>query len=296
MDLNPLAAGMLVADTRISPPHCRSSDFIDFVLDSCERLGTRLLIPLIDTELSTFAGHRETFSSRGVLVNVSGAEAVQLCLDKLRFAEHLAEANLPGVPTLAAEEARTALRRGRQLVAKPRFGSSSNGVVLLEPADKGRELFLDTENDLIQPHIDGVEYAADIFVKDIVRSICLRKQVEMRGGETSIATTVYDERLQAIVRDVVESLPDCFGVVSADLIVERNTNRVYVLEVNPRFAGGFPLSWRAGSPMVGWLIDLAMGVEVDFSNQAEFRQMSASRYLMSLYSEDESSHTPKDGS
>jgi carbamoyl-phosphate synthase large subunit len=39
-----------------------------------------------------------------------------------------------------------------------------------------------------------------------------------------------------------------------------DTDRPAVIEINPRFGGGYPLSHRAGAPMTRWLLEDILGL------------------------------------
>jgi carbamoyl-phosphate synthase large subunit len=45
------------------------------------------------------------------------------------------------------------------------------------------------------------------------------------------------------------------GCLTVQLFAHPNAQRYAALEINPRFGGGFPLSYAAGANYPGWLID-----------------------------------------
>jgi carbamoyl-phosphate synthase large subunit len=78
----------------------------------------------------------------------------------------------------------------------------------------------------------------------------------MRAGETDQAITVRDSKLLEIAVMVGESLGHA-GPLDVDLFVSEN--RVHILEFNPRFGGGYPLSHAAGARFPELMIDMAQG-------------------------------------
>ena len=64
--------------------------------------------------------------------------------------------------------------------------------------------------------------------------------------------TVRDERLMALVTDVVNALPGARGVLNVQVFSDADRDVQQVIEVNARFGGGFPLSWATGALMPVW--------------------------------------------
>jgi carbamoyl-phosphate synthase large subunit len=149
------------------------------------------------------------------------------------------------------------------LVIKPRWGSASIGIDF--PEDM-RELELSYELQsirlkrtilaevskehidqaiLIQEKIPGKEYGMDIlndFNGNYVGTF-VREKVFMRSGETDKAISVIDNKFENIGKIIGENLKH---IGNLDCDVFEHDGQLFVLELNPRFGGGYPFSHEAG--------------------------------------------------
>jgi carbamoyl-phosphate synthase large subunit len=99
---------------------------------------------------------------------------------------------------------------------------------------------------LIQKRVCGEEYGLDV-VNDLGGQYCcafVKKKLSMRAGETDRAMTVRNERLEAIAETIARRLGH-IGLLDCDVIA--NEDGCYVLDLNPRFGGGYPFSHVAGA-------------------------------------------------
>ncbi len=71
-DLKRNAPASFLADTAELVPRIDNPDYIDRLLDVCDRHQIDLLIPLIDTELNLLSLHEQRFRDRGVTVLING--------------------------------------------------------------------------------------------------------------------------------------------------------------------------------------------------------------------------------
>ena len=82
----------------------------------------------------------------------------------------------------------------------------------------------------------------------------------MRAGETDKAITINNTIIQNIGKTIGTALKH-IGNLDCD-VLERD-GEYYVLELNPRFGGGYPFSQEAGVNLPKALIEWANGNEVD---------------------------------
>ncbi len=131
-DEGALAFGLYDCERRQVVPQITDPAYIPALLDLCRRSSARLLIPALDTELVEIASAAHLFREQGTEALVADTGLVELCRDKLRWAEVFGGALPKLVPAAwEVERARDALRRGElelPLIGKPRDGSASRGV------------------------------------------------------------------------------------------------------------------------------------------------------------------------
>ena len=260
-DMSALSSAVQVADKGHLVPKCTSPEFIPAMLDICARDRIRLLIPTIDTELTAFAENRGVFENAGTAVAISSPTAIEICEDKHRTHAWLTEEGFPTVRQATPKQVVADPEAWRfPAIAKPATGSASIGLALVDSVDDLRRV-VGGEDYVVQEIAPGCEYTLDVLVNGAGRAVCAvpRKRLEVRGGEVSKGITERHESLQALGLEICERLPRPYGVITLQVFFDEETGRYSVIEVNPRFGGGFPLAYEAGADYPKWLMEEVLG-------------------------------------
>nr|WP_235817996.1 hypothetical protein [Formosa haliotis] len=85
----------------------------------------------------------------------------------------------------------------------------------------------------------------------------VKEKIKMRSGETDIAKSIINETIQNIGAKISNSLGH-IGNLDCDIL--KHKNKYYVLELNPRFGGGYPFTHEAGGHIVNMYIDWLNGI------------------------------------
>lgn len=279
-DADANAPAIRMADQAFVVHRIETPEYVDELLALCAQHQIGMVVPAFEPELPILAARRADFEALGTTLLVSSPEVIATCYDKVKTAAFLADCGIRSPRTyLSLEGARTALGSGEvdyPVMVKPRFGVGSIGNHL---ADDDEELgffvgqcrkqiartFLAspsaTDPDtavLIQEAIDGEEYGLDI-VNDLDGGYActfVKRKLRMRAGQTDRAATVGDARLEAIGALIGRGLGHR-GILDCDLLVDREG--VCVIDLNPRFGGGYPFSHLAGANIPAALIAWAEG-------------------------------------
>jgi len=281
-DMSARSSAFHAADAGWVVPPCTDPRFPAEMLRICREGAVRLLVPTIDTELEVYAENRAGFEREGIALAVSSPEVVRICNDKVRTHAWLVASGLPTVRQGLTEEVRLDGWRFPLLV-KPRYGSSSTGVVVVEDhaafevAVRGGEF-------LVQSLAAGVEYTLDILADVRGRCVCVvpRRRLEVRAGESSKGVTVRFEELEDLGRRICEALPGAYGPLTAQVFHDAG-GELNVIELNARFAGGFPLSWQAGAGYPRWMIEEILGLESTASPDAWRSDVVMLRYDEAIF-------------
>lgn len=293
------APALQQADKSFILPALSDPAYIDTLLTLCQQHRVLLLISLNDLELPLLARHRARFRELGTIPVISAPQVVDMCFDKWRAFKFLKASDIDTPDTyLSLADAHEALARGEitfPLAVKPRWGAASVGI---QYSDDDEELQLDyrlakkrlprtflreiNASDpercvLIQKRLCGEEYGLDI-VNDLEgRYVCTfaKKKLAMRAGETDRALTVKSTRLETIGGVLGRKLGH-IGVLDCDVIVAEN--HCYVLDMNPRFGGGYPFSQLAGANLPAVLIAWANHERPDSSWLKVEPNVMASKY------------------
>ena len=78
-----------------------------------------------------------------------------------------------------------------------------------------------------------------------VKCIVPRERIEIRAGEINKGRTVKNEIL-TFLKEKLGYVKGCVGCICVQLFFHPETKDMVGIEINPRFGGGYPLSFMAG--------------------------------------------------
>ena len=282
-DMQLSAPALQVADIKIQVPAVYDHNYVDITLNICKNHKIDALFSLNDLELPILAENKAKFEALGVKVVVSDTKVIDIAFDKYKTALWVESLGLTAPKTyVRLDDCKRALSMGEisfPLFMKPRWGSGSIGLESIDDIDeldiyygllmkKIKKTILATasvgdEYIMIQEKLTGNEYGLDIMNdldgKNV--GVSVKKKLAMRAGETDKAITVDIPEISDIGRKIGESLGH-IGNLDVD-IMQRADGAYCVLELNPRFGGGFPFSYEAGVNFPKILIQMIKGEKYD---------------------------------
>lgn len=298
------APALQVADVRLQVPAVCAPQYVDITLNICKEQKVDVLISLNDLELPILAENKARFEAIGVKVIVSDPAVIDIAFDKFKTAQWVMSLGLNAPRTyVRLEDAKKALANEEiafPLFMKPRWGSGSIGLETIDDMEeleiyyhllmkKVKKTILATasvgdEYILIQEKLTGKEYGLDIL-NDLNGNnvgVSVKQKLSMRAGETDKAVTVDIPEVYEMGRKIGEALKH-IGNLDVD-IMQRANGDYCVLELNPRFGGGYPFSYEAGVNMPKAIIQWVKGETVDtsiFRSQIG-RMFAKNDYLMEI--------------
>lgn len=236
--------------------------------------NVNMVFSLNDLEIGLLAENRAALEAQtGATFYVPPMQTLEVCADKWRTFEFAREIGIAAPETfLTVAGAVEALKLGRvqyPLIVKPRWGSASIGLYVVETLGDLEAGFaacrkavttsalssLGAEDSvIIQEVIQGPEYGVDLLYgkQENFIGFTAKKKLAMRAGETDKAVTVAPEPFHEVVAKIANVLPHR-GNLDCDFL-ERD-GKFYLLELNPRFGGGYPFTHLAGANHVQMLLD-----------------------------------------
>ena len=279
-DMDLTAPALIDADTAIKVSNIYSNNYISEIITICKQHKVDAIISLNDLELPILAANKSKFTELGIQVIVSDPEVIDIAFDKLKTHEFLLSIGLNSPKTfISLHEAKKAIDKGElsfPLIVKPRWGSASIGLDFPESLEelelayklqtiKLKKSILNTASEtdlehaiLIQESLQGDEYGLDI-VNDFNTNYYgtfAKKKLKMRSGETDKAISIIDDRFTEIGKKISTNLKH-IGNLDCDVFLVNDTP--FVLELNPRFGGGYPFSHEAGVNVVSIYIEWLKG-------------------------------------
>jgi carbamoyl-phosphate synthase large subunit len=229
-------------------PRAHEPGFVDALVGAAYTFDVDALISTVAEELPPLTAADDRLTEAGVATWLPALAAVDLCCDKAAFAGRMTAAGVAH-PATAASPQELAGVPG-PWIAKPRRGRGSRGLQLLDTREAVLTA-LSREPDLIvQTRLTGREFTADALVDrngDLL-SVVPRWREETKAGISVKGTTFESQAVTDMVARALRAVgltgpANVQGFVAAD-------GAVTVVEINPRFSGGLPLTLAAGADVV----------------------------------------------
>jgi carbamoyl-phosphate synthase large subunit len=286
-DMQMSAPAMAVADRKFIVKAVYTEGYIDSLLNICKVNKVNALISLNDLELPLLSERKADFEQIGTKVIIADIAAIDIAFDKKKTIEFLNSIGVKTPKTFANyNEAALALERGElyfPLVVKPRWGSASIGIefpINQEELELAYRLLslrlsrtmlaevskLDFDNAiLIQEKIDGIEFGVDVLndFNGDTQLVYVKEKLAMRAGETDKSTLRNKPEIEEIGFKIGNALKH---IGNLDCDVFEKDGEYYLLELNPRFGGGYPFTHCSGGNYVKAIISWLKCEEVDFTN------------------------------
>lgn len=253
------ASAFHCCDNHVLLPEVTDPDYAEQLMQFCQDNHIDMVVPLIDPELEVLAAQRERFYDAGTMVVVSPPQTIQIASDKYLTYKFARDNGIGAAETvLSIEQAEQLLDSGGlkwPLAVKHRKGSASQHIYYCHKMSELKFAFEQCPMPMIQQFVEGQEYNYDIFGDSNYRpiSVFCKRKIAMRAGETDKAVSVNDPDLTNVGLKIIEAL-QLFGPCDVDLMVDDGGPKL--LEMNPRFGGGYPCAHLCGANFPAKLISM----------------------------------------
>ncbi len=263
-DLNPaLSSACQVADGAFRVGKFTDADYIDTLVHICKTNEIGLLIPTIDTELLLLINNKNAFDNIGCKLILSSVDIIKICRDKrltnIFFSQH--GFNVPTEYNKSNIVYPTFI--------KPYNGSSSNNLLLANSSKDICENVLANSDMMFLEYLpknDYDEYTVDIYYNKLSQIKCIvpRLRMETRHGEISKGLTVKNFIVEFVFKNL-DNISGFIGCITLQLFAHKTNSTIYGIEINPRFGGGYPLSYLANANFPAWIIkEYILDEEISF--------------------------------
>lgn len=246
-DCSEWAPAIYEADKFYIVPRMTEPGYLDCLKEICKEEAINVLLPLQEDELVLIAKNKKIFSDIGVLPLVSDLDKVSLCKDKYLLNCRLRDQGINAVSTVLAGDYLATAKKQVDVFVKPRFGAGSINTMGVRTKRLLEALMEEAETELVvQPRVSGKEYGVDVYVDtesgEIVALFC-KEKLRMRAGETEKSKSVKNDQIKALVMNAVSFL-QLRGPLDVDVMEQEG--EYFILEINPRFGGGYPHAYECG--------------------------------------------------
>jgi carbamoyl-phosphate synthase large subunit len=233
-----LGAGLYTSKTSYLIPYAKDSNYINKLLEICQREKIALLFPGLDAELMTLSLNRDAFKAIGTTVVVSSPDVVLVSDDKQQTYDQLIKVgvNVPFTSSVVGFEPN---EDSFPLILKQQIGGarSKNVYVIKNILDWEsiiKKIGDDISDFIVMEYIEGDEYTCGtINLDNSCKGVIVMRRT-LRDGDTHKCFTEKNEIIENEVRLVVETIKP-FGACNVQLRMKNN--KPYIFEINARCSG-----------------------------------------------------------
>lgn len=253
--------------------HWSDPDIFNDLDRVCDKYKVDVVVPFVDGAIG-IASQFAAMPQSDVFFPGSPRDIADRMFDKVAAAELFETLGLP-IPQTYHEGMPCGC-----LIAKPRFGSASKGIITIDTLSELYALRGNESKYLIQERIDRrEEITVDCYVGvrtgEIV-AVSPRIRGEVSGGEAVRSETIDDPQVVSITKKIL-SATQLRGAVTVQFIRDLDNGRILIMEINPRLGGGAVTSVHASVDLPGLIIDDALGLPL--KTQTPVAGVETVRYL-----------------
>ncbi len=261
-DTDNLSPALQLCDSQYLVKPVNHRDYLKELLAIVKKEKIKLIVPTVDLDLKLLAVNKSKFEKLGCFVLISSADVIDICQDKRDTFKFLSSNGFGTPHTWSSQSALRKKDLQYPCFLKPWDGYASRGSAIVKNRMELSFYSKTVPNCIVQEFANGNEYTCDVFVdfEAQVRCVVPRKRLEVRSGEVSKAQVVKNPKVMEMAARAVESLAAGPGVITVQLIKNRN-GKINIIEINPRFGGGVPLSIHAGANFPKWILQQLIGIK-----------------------------------
>lgn len=292
VDANELVPALKFVDKFYKIPKFNNKDYLKTLLNICKIENIDILIPLYELEFDILTKNRNEFEKIGTKLILSNSKIIDICNDKYKTYELLKNViKCPKVYNI--QEINYNLKKKSEkilpLIIKPKNGMGSSNVFKINNLKELKFFKTYVKNPIFQQYIQGEEYTVDVLCDFQGKPIYIipRKRLEVRSGEVSKSKTIHDELIISETLKVIKEFNkislkeiNLMGPLTIQFF-KTNDNNIYFLEINPRFGGGVPLSFKAGANYAKCLKEMINGIKLNYIDN--FEEITMLRFDDAIY-------------
>jgi carbamoyl-phosphate synthase large subunit len=268
-DMHPkLSPACNLSDKYFSVKTVKDPGYIQELLSLCIANDICLVIPTIDQELQVLADNKKLFDDANIHLVISCSSFICICRDKRKTKDFFEQKK---IQTPAFIDKR---RPTFPLFVKPFDGSLSKDTYLINNKGELTRYHLANENLMFMEYLDkstNQEFTVDMYYGKDHRIKCIvpRKRLAVRAGEISKGVTCKNA-IVSYLKEKLGRVEGASGCITTQLFVNTKTGNIKAIEINPRFGGGYPLSYAAGANYPKWLIEeYLLNQEINYTDNWE---------------------------
>lgn len=253
-DLEPtMSSACIISDGAFKVGYFADENYMPYLKQICIENNISIIVPTLDPELEILAKHKADFLESGIHILVSDYPLIKICRDKRNMNKFFIQKGFE-IPK-AIEKTNPSF----PVFIKPIDGSSSKDLHLITHPDQLSKDLVQRDNLIWMEYLpkeEFDEFTVDMYYNKDSKLKCIvpRVRLAVRGGETNKGITNKDKFLIEYISSRLQKIEGAKGCLTLQVFKSKLTNKVYGIEINPRFGGGYPLSYLAKANFPKWII------------------------------------------
>jgi carbamoyl-phosphate synthase large subunit len=257
-DTNPISAGFYLSDAHEVLPEVENQSYTTRLFEIISKHNIGILMPSSGYDIYNFSRNKGNLLDRGAVAVVSDEDVMEICRDKMETFTFLSQKFASPYTTVDPNKIIEF-----PLIAKPRFGKGSKGVVKIDNDDDLKYVQSKNDNLIFQEYLPGTEYTIDVL-SDLEGEPIIavpRIRLQTKAGIYTIGKIVKDDSISETCKSIAKYLkiigPCCIQMK------ETKDGILKVVEVNPRLGGGTIFTALAGANFPSMILDMVNGKKVE---------------------------------
>lgn len=253
-DANPISAGFYLSDAHEVLPETDNQSYPDRLFEIISKHNISILMPSSGYDIYYFSKNKRKLLEHGAMAVVSDEEVMEKCRDKMETFTFLSKKF--ALPFTTADPDKI---KEFPLIAKPRYGKGSKGIVKIDNEDDLKYVQSKNDNLIYQVYLPGTEYTIDVLSDLDGQPIIAvpRIRLQTKAGISTMGRIVINESISETCKSIAKYLkiigPCCIQMK------ETKDGILKVVEVNPRLGGGTIFATLAGANFPAMILDMVGG-------------------------------------
>lgn len=218
-----------------------------------------LIIPMLDEGADFLSQEKANVEKLGIRAAIEDYETFQKANDKQKLMELCREYSLPHPRTeelVKGDLKKAADYVGFPAMIKPNISAGAKGIVKVDDMQELEEKFPDIEKHFgqctLQQYVEQPDYYYNVMLYRDHKGgypaytiIKIRRFFPLKGGSSCYSETVVHNELLQACKVMLEKL-NWTGFADIDVLEDKRTGELKIIEINPRTPSSFQASFAAG--------------------------------------------------
>lgn len=224
--------------------------YLSQLLNFVKKNNIDIIFPVSDYDIKILSESKKIFLKKNCIVIVPEKKIAEICFDKVKMYNFCILNNIK-TPKIY----KNINIFSKKIIAKHKRGSGSVGIIKYNKDVIYKKI--NTKKYIFQEFLKGEEYGVDILndLKGNFLSCCIKKKLLMRSGETDQAIVKKNKKLEIISKKISHKIKH-IGNLDCDFIKFKKD--YYLIDLNPRFGGGYPFTYYSGHDYLKTLIQITL--------------------------------------